>query len=92
MILVGMLTLIGLEALSTSDDELSITSNEIQETRAFYAAEAGLEIAAAKLHDLSDSTLTLITSLPVGKETVGDCVFKFETTDMGPDEDKVLNV
>ena len=41
----GMLTLIGLAAMSTSDDEVTITGNELQETRAFYAAEAALEAA-----------------------------------------------
>ena len=50
LIMVGMLTLIGLAALSTSDDEVTIAGNELQETRAFYAAEAGLEQAAAELH------------------------------------------
>lgn len=91
MILVGMMTLIGLAALSTTDDEISITGNELKETRAFYAAEAGLEMAAARLHDLSDSNLILITSLPEGKEEVHDCVFIYETTDGGPAVQKVLN-
>ena len=48
IIMVGMLTLIGLAALSTSDDEVTIAGNGLQEMRAFYAAEAGLEKAAAE--------------------------------------------
>ena len=42
LIMLGMLTLIGIAAISTSDDEMTIAGNEMQEMRAFYAAESGI--------------------------------------------------
>ena len=90
LILVGMLTLIGLAALSTSDDEIHITGNSLQETKAFYAAEAGLEMAAAKLHYLSDSIGTLSSYMPTGNQEINECSFEFETSDNGPAELRVL--
>ena len=40
LLLVGMLTIIGLAALSTSNDEVQVAGNQLQETQAFYAAES----------------------------------------------------
>ena len=91
LIMVGMLTLIGLAAMSTSDDEVTITGNEMQESRAFYAAEAALEAAAARLHFLSDSTGTITTTMPEGSGTLNNCSYKFETVDLGPVEIKTLS-
>lgn len=91
LIMVGMLTLIGLAAMSTSDDEVEITSNQLQETRAFYAAEAGLERAAATLHHLSDSLGTSPSYMPSGSDEVNNCVYKYETVDLGPAQQRVLN-
>lgn len=91
LIMVAMLTLIGLAALSTSDDEISISGNQLQETRAFYAAEAGLEMAAAKLHYLSDSTGTMASVMPSGSGSINNCNFDFATHDMGPVELRVLD-
>jgi len=49
LIMIGMLTLLGILAIATSDDEITIAGNELQEMQAFYAAEAGLEKAAASI-------------------------------------------
>ncbi len=91
LIMVGMLTLIGLAAISTSDDEVTITGNELQEARAFYAAEAGLEAAAARLHFLSDSVGTITTTMPEGEGNLNGSSFSFETIDLGPVEIKTLS-
>ncbi len=91
LIMVGMLTLIGLAAMSTSDDEVTITGNELQETRAFYAAEAALETAAARLHFLSDSTGTITTTMPEGTGDLNGSNFTYETVDLGPVEIRTLN-
>lgn len=91
LIMVAMLTLIGLAALSTSDDEISITGNELQETRAFYAAEAGLEDAAAQLHASIDSNGTTPSYLPSGTDSINNCTFTYSTTDMGPATQNVLS-
>jgi Tfp pilus assembly protein PilX len=40
LLMVGMLTLLGIAALSTSDDEVNIAGNSYNEMRTFYAAEA----------------------------------------------------
>ncbi|HKK20631.1 MAG TPA: PilX N-terminal domain-containing pilus assembly protein [candidate division Zixibacteria bacterium] len=90
LIMVGMLTLIGLAALSTSDDEVTIAGNELQETRAFYAAEAGLEEAAADLHTSIDSTGTVPSYLPSGGDTANGCTFAFTTVDDGAAQQRVL--
>ena len=91
LIMVGMLTLIGLAAMSTSDDEVTITGNELQEARAFYAAEAALETAAARLHFLSDSVGTITTTMPDGTGELNGSQFSFETVDLGPVEIRILN-
>lgn len=91
LIMVGMLTLIGIAAMSTSDDEVSITSNQLQETKAFYAAEAGLERAAAMLHHLSDSLGSSPSYMPSGTDVVNNCTYKYETVDLGPAEQRVLS-
>ncbi len=90
LIMVGMLTLIGLAALSTSDDEVQIAGNEFQETRAFYAAEAGLEEAAAELHSSIDSTGTVPAYLPSGNDTANGCTFNYTTADDGAAQQRVL--
>lgn len=91
LIMVGMLTLIGLAAMSTSDDEVTITGNELQETRAFYAAEAALEAAAARLHFLSDSVGTITTTMPEGSGELNGSSFTYSTVDLGPVEIKTLS-
>ncbi|MBU8932959.1 MAG: hypothetical protein KOO62_03020 [candidate division Zixibacteria bacterium] len=58
LIMVIMLTLLGLAVVQQSSDEITITSNELQEMKAFYAAEAGMELASATLQSVYDSTIT----------------------------------
>ena len=84
LIMVAMLTLLGLAALSTSDDEVSIAGNQLQETRAFYAAEAGLEKAAAALQSQFDTTGLPPSVMPSGSETVNNCLVVYNAVSNGP--------
>ena len=90
LIMVSMLTLLGIAALSTSDDEVTIAGNELQEMRAFYAAEAGLEIAAAAIQSQYDSTGLPPTIMPSGSGTVNGCSVSYATVDNGPMVDRTL--
>ncbi len=91
LIMVGMLTLIGLAAMSRSNDEVTITGNELQESKAFYSAEAALETAAARLHFLSDSVGTITTTMPEGSGNINGSDYSYETVDLGPVEIKTLS-
>ena len=83
LLMIGMLLLIGLAALTTSDDESQIAGNEWREMRAFYAAEAGLEQAMATLQSEYDSTGLPPTEMPSGDETVNGCDVSYESADDG---------
>lgn len=84
ILMVGMLTILGLAALSTSDDEVSIAGNELQATRAFYAAEAGLESAAAAVQHDYEATGLAPTVMPSGTQSLNGCDVTYTTTDLGP--------
>ena len=92
ILMVGMLTLIGLAALSNSDDEVSIAGNELQELRAFYAAEAGLETAAAGLQQQYESTGLPPTVMPIGFDSLNDCRVTYITVDNGAAEQRTLSL
>ena len=91
LIMVAMLTLIGLAALSSSDDEVSMAGNELQEMRAFYAAEAGLEAAAAGLQQQWLTTGAPPTVMPEGDETVNSCRLVYTTEDNGAPTQRTLS-
>ena len=91
LIMVAMLTLIGLAALSTSDDEASMAGNELQEMRAFYAAEAGLEAAAAALQQQWVTTGAPPTVMPSGNTDVNNCTMAFSTADDGAATQRTLS-
>ncbi len=91
IMMVGMLTLLGLAALSTSDDEVNIAGNELQEMRAFYAAEAGLETAGAALRAEFDSTGAPPTHMPSGRLVLNGCDLVYVTADDGPMTQQILS-
>lgn len=91
LIMVGMLTLIGLAIMETSNDEVSIAGNGLQETRAFYAAESGLEMAASLIEQEYDSTGVPPVTLPSGTDSVNMCAVTYTTADNGPATSEVLS-
>jgi Tfp pilus assembly protein PilX len=92
LLLVGMLMLIGLAAINMSDDEISIAGNELQEMRAFYAAESGLEQVASALQAEYDSTGLPPTILPSGSDSLNHAQIVYSSTDDGAATQRVLTV
>ncbi|MCK5126220.1 MAG: pilus assembly PilX N-terminal domain-containing protein [candidate division Zixibacteria bacterium] len=90
LMLTLMISIIGIGIIKTSNDEVTIAGNELQEMVAFYTAEAGLEKAAAALqtyyevHGLSPSTM------PAGTESLASATIAYVTNDMGPYATKKL--
>jgi Tfp pilus assembly protein PilX len=84
ILMVGMLTLLGLAAMSTSDDEVSIAGNELHETRAFYAAEAGLNTAIADIQRQYEVTGLPPATLPSGTLTLNNSQVTYRSIDNGP--------
>jgi len=92
VILVVMLTLLGLAVLTTSDDEIGIAGNTMNEMRAFYAAEAGLERSSALLLTEFDTTgLPPVGPFPIVTwDTLNGCLVLDSIADDGPAEIRVL--
>ena len=91
LLMVGMLTLLGLAVLSTTDDEVTIAGNELQEMRAFYAAEAGLDKAASMIQEQYENTGVPPTVMPTGTEDLNQCQVTYVTTDDGAATQEVLS-
>ena len=90
LLMVGMLTLIGIAAISTSDDEVAIAGNEMHDIKAFYAAEAGLEAATALIETVYDSTGIPPAFLPAGALNLEEYGVTYSTTDDGVPVPSVL--
>ncbi len=84
LMLTLMLSIIGIGIIKTSNDEITIAGNELQETVAFYSAEAGLEKAAAALQTYYEVHGAPPTSMPSGSEGIPAATIAYVTTDMGP--------
>jgi Tfp pilus assembly protein PilX len=67
-----MLTLAGINAVMTSTTEVDIAGNEMNYSNAFYAAEGGLEKAAAELQYAYRKTAQPPEPLPTGEITVNE--------------------
>jgi hypothetical protein len=87
----GMLLLLGMTVLTTSEDEVTIAGNELQEMKAFYAAEAGLERATASLQTEYDSTGMPTLTVPEGEEEINGCVVSYAAEDKGPATQRPLS-
>jgi len=83
MMVMIMLTLIGIAAIKLSSDEINIAGNELNEMKAFYGAEAGLERASAAIQHQYDSTGYPPTVMPSGSETVNDIIVAYNSVDDG---------
>ncbi len=91
LIMVAMLTLIGIAAMQTSNDDVSIAGNSLQETQSFYAAEAGLEMAAAALQTEYENTGAPPIIMPSGTDSINSSVVNFDTDDLGPPTMRALS-
>jgi len=67
-----MLTMIGVAALKLANDEVSIAGNQMNETLAFYAAESGLETAAAELQTAYETSGGAPKTFPAGDTKLTD--------------------
>jgi len=56
LLIMLMLAILGMGIISSSNDEVSIAGNSMNESAAFYAADAGLEKAASELKTHFDTT------------------------------------
>ncbi len=90
ILMVGMLTLLGIAAMNTSNDEVSIAGNNLNATRAFYSAEAGLEVATAIIQSYYDSTGAPPSTMPSGSVTLNNATATYSVTDNGAAAQKVL--
>jgi hypothetical protein len=92
LIMVGMLALIGIAAMSTSDDEVLVAGNKLHETQSFYAAESGLDVAAASIqYQYESSGGKPPTTLPNGAETINGCTVNYTTVPDGAAASEVLS-
>ncbi len=90
LIMMTMLTLIGLAAMNTSDDEVSIAGNELHEMQSFYASEAGLDAASAIIQRNYDTTGVPPSTMPTGVLNINSCNVSFSTSDNGAATQEIL--
>ncbi len=90
ILMVGILTLVGLVAMNSSNDEVSIAGNNLNATRSFYAAEAGLEVASAAIQASYDSTGAPPSTMPSGSITLNGATATYGVTDNGAASQKTL--
>ncbi|MCP4582785.1 MAG: hypothetical protein GY839_14340 [candidate division Zixibacteria bacterium] len=78
-----MLSLIGIASITTSNNDMQIAENESRSTGAFYAAESGLEQAAASINHSYGTTGNPPSPLPSGAFSELNYTYKYATTDDG---------
>jgi hypothetical protein len=85
-----MLTLLGINAIMTSTTDVDIAGYELNSSYALYAAEAGLEKAAAALRQQYDDFGVPPTTLPDDSLTIGNYGVRYVVTKPGGTITKVL--
>jgi hypothetical protein len=90
LILLLMLSLIGIASITTSTSDMKVSGNEINQTGAFYAAESGLERAAASLIGSYQTTGNPPNPLPSGSVNENGYHYDYGTTDNGAATQKTL--
>ncbi|MCK4858620.1 MAG: hypothetical protein KAT58_11670 [candidate division Zixibacteria bacterium] len=85
-----MLSLLGINAIMTATDEVDIAGYELNATKAFYAAEAGLEEAAALITDHYEKWGKPPNSLPSGQITFGAYTVNWTVTKPGATQLKTM--
>ncbi len=91
LIVLLMLSLIGIASITTSNTDMTIAGNEMNQTGSFYAAESGLELAASAIITSYLTTGNPPSPLPSGEETVGSFQYSYNVTDQGPPVNATLN-
>ncbi|MCP4566722.1 MAG: hypothetical protein GY841_03975 [FCB group bacterium] len=79
LMLVLMLSVVGIGIIKSSNDEISIAGNELQEMRTFYAAEGGLDLAAAAIQTEYEETGFPPTHLPTNVMNMEGISVKYAT-------------
>jgi len=74
-----MLVIIGLGIVKSSNDEVSIAGNELNEMRAFYAAESGLEQGTAYIQHYYESTGIPPTTYPAETLSLAGVTYGYST-------------
>ncbi|MCP4582783.1 MAG: hypothetical protein GY839_14330 [candidate division Zixibacteria bacterium] len=86
-----MLSLIGIASITTSNNDMQIAENESRATGAFYAAESGLEMAAAAITTSYEASGVPPDPLPSGSAEELHYIYKYTTSDDGPAVNKQLS-
>jgi len=87
-----MLTLIGINSVMTSTTEVDIAGNELNRQNAFYAAEAGLELATAEIANHYEKYGTPPNPLPTGTIRLEDHDVTYSTRQTtGPSQKTLTN-
>ncbi|OGC96476.1 MAG: hypothetical protein A2W25_14915 [candidate division Zixibacteria bacterium RBG_16_53_22] len=79
MLLLLMLSLIGIASITTSTSDMTVAGNELNQTGAFYAAESGIEKAAAAIVTSFETNGTPPSPLPSGSQTQGAYQYSYST-------------
>ena len=90
MVLLLMLSLIGIASITTSTSDMKVAGNELNQTGAFYAAESGLERAAASLVTSFMTNGVPPSPLPSGSYTEGAYQYNYSTTTSGSPQQTTL--
>jgi len=90
MIILLMLSLIGIASITTSNSELQVAGNEIKNTGAFYAAEAGLEKATSEIVTSYENTGAPPNPLPYALEDISNYKYYYYVIDLGPAANRTL--
>lgn len=83
LILLLMLSLIGIASITTSTSDMQVAGNEMKQTGAFYAAESGLETAAAAIATSYETNGVPPSPLPNDSTSEGEFVYFYDTIDQG---------
>lgn len=86
LILLLMLAIIGISSIMTSNTDMTLAENEYRATGAFYAAESGLEKAAANIQRSFETTGEAPDPLPCDTVTEYNYTYAYDIVDEGAAE------
>jgi hypothetical protein len=85
-----MLSLLGVNAILVSTTEVDIAGYELNSTKATYAAEAGVELATARMLDFYNTYGTVPDSFPELTQTLGNQSINIVVSQPNPPANKTL--